>query len=237
MRAKRYTSKFANQFRQDYLVYTSAKEQQYDHVMIRQFAGNEQETEWLAKELTQTIHDVPLISRMITTMDKEAIPQAALLIEYGHELKALFTTYSKEESYTATFYSNMVSAITDLQELAETFQRDTGEHLLDKLKIPLIMYTSPERVLDIDTDTLQKIDNVIEYYLDNFDAYDNYFNALIRQEMSHTGRVAVTSQVADQLTKLVSFTDNIINIMQATREILFAWEMQLSSRETQELYN
>jgi hypothetical protein len=226
MRAKRYTSKYANQFRQDYLVYSSPKEQQYDHLMIRQFAGNEQEPVWLAQQLTQTIHDVPMIGRMIGIMEKDAIPQAAALVEYCHELKEKFAAFANEVSYTATFYINLVSAITDLADLAATFQRDTGAHLLDKLKVPLVMYTAPERVLDIDSDTIQKIDHVIEYYLDNFDAYDNYFHSLIKQE-----------QAATYLLKLVRYTDAITNYLQSTREILFAWEMQLASREVQELYN
>lgn len=222
MRAKRFTSKYANQFRQDYLVYNSPGEQQFEHLMIRQFAGSEQEPAWLAEQLSQTIHDVPLIYRMIGIMEKDAIPQAELIVDYGDELNAIFTEFAAEESYTSTYYSNLVQAITDLANLAATFQRDTAEHLLDRLKTPLLMYRAPERVLDIDSDTISKIDDVIAYYLENFEAYDHYFCSANDQK---------------HLSKLMKCIDAVLDHLQATREILFTWEMQLAGREEQELYN
>lgn len=237
MPANHYNRAFARQFRQDQIHYTGTEERQVDHLRFRQFAGNEQELANLANHLTDIVHDVSLINRLITFMQDEAMSNAAGIVVYIEGIKKQFSEYADAEPYTATYYNHLVLALNDLEELAETFQKDTREHLLDKLKKPFIQDATTDVYLDIDSETICKIDDAIEYYLDNFEAYDNYFNGLIRQEQNQEKAVTVTSQVAYCLSKLVSFTDTFMLQLQSTREILFAWDIQLNNREMQELYN
>jgi hypothetical protein len=235
MPANHYNREFARQFRQDHILYPGTEERQVDHLRFRQFAGNKQELANLANHLSDLVHDVSLINRLVTFMQDEAMSNAACLVTYIEGVKKQFSEYADAEPYTATYYAHMMLALNDLEELAETFQNDISEHLLDKLQMAFAVASN--NYLDIDSETICKIDDAIEYYLDNFEAYDNYFNGLIRQEQNQDKAVTVTSQVAYYLSKLVSFTDTFMLQLQSTREILFAWDIQLNNREMQELYN
>ena len=233
----RYNKAFVNQFRQDQIVYSFTDDRPYEHISFQQVSGNKQELDTLAKHLTNVIHDVPLINRLIDIMQNGAIPHSTHIAGYIQGVTMLFTDYGNTETYAATYFNSLVLALNDLEELAATFQKDTSEHLLDKLRLPFMNESALDNYLDIDVDTIYKIDNVIEYYMDNFEAYDNYFNSIIRQEEGLEKGVIVSSQVAYYLSQLVLLTDAFIVQLQATREILFEWEEQLNNREYQQLYN
>ena len=231
----RYNRTFTNQFRQEHILYPGTEERQVDYLKFRHFSGNEQEVGDLADHLTNIVHDVPLINRLVTTMQNEAMYNADHLTGYIKDVKKQFAAYAAAEPYTATYYHHLSLALNDLAELAETFQKDTREHLLDKLQTAFGVAAG--NYVDIDSEVICKIDNVIEFYLDNFEAYDNYFNGLIREEEKQGKAVTVTSQVAYYLSEIVSFTDSFLIQLQSTREILFEWDIQLNNREMQELYN
>jgi hypothetical protein len=235
MPANHYNRTFTNQFRQEQILYPGTEERQVDHLVFRHFSGKEQDLENLADHLTSLVHDVPLINRLVNTMQNQAMSNAALLIDYVQGVKHQFAEYAAAEPYTATYYHHLALALNDLADLAETFQKDTREHLLDKLQ--MAFGVAARNYLDIDSNIICKIDNVIEFYLDNFEAYDSYFNGLIREEEKQGKAVTVTSQVAYYLSEVVSFTDTFLMQLQTTREILFEWDIQLNNREMQELYN
>jgi hypothetical protein len=235
MATNRYNRTFVNQFREEQILHPGTAERQVDYIKFSHYSGNEQEVAMMAAHLTTLVHDVPLINRLTTTIQDEAIANATRLIDYIQDVKKQFDNYADAEPYTATYYHHLILALSDLEELAETFQNDTREHLLDKLQTAFAV--APGSYLDIDSDIICKIDNVIEFYLDNFEAYDNYFNGLIREEEKQEKAVTVTSQVAWYLSAVVSFTDTFLQQLQTTREILFEWDIQLNNREMQELFN
>lgn len=235
MAANHYNRAFTNQFRQENILYPGTEEMQVDYLRFSHFSGKEQELPNLAGHLANIVHDVPLINRLMNNIGQHAISNTTRLIGYIQDVKNQFAEYAAAEPYTATYFHHLALALHDLEELADTFQKDTREHLLDKLQTAFGVASG--NYLDIDSETICKIDHVIEFYLDNFEAYDNYFNGLIREEEKQEKAVTVTSQVAYYLTEVVSFTDTFLRQLQSTREILFEWDIQLNNREMQELYN
>lgn len=237
MPVNQFNKDFAKQFYQEYAPYTGIIKQQHDSLLFRQFSGNEQELALLGKQLSGRIHDAHLISHFINKLEKCTIPEAARLSVFIKKLNKLLSNYAEIEPYTATYYNNLTQALTGFLEQTNTFQKDADEHLVAKLKMPFDVERGQEFYLDIDSDVIRKIEEVIECYLNNFGTYEHYFNSLIQHESGTGQGIALTTQVAHYLSELVLLTEGLIEHLQSIREILFTWEQHMANRELQELYN
>ena len=237
MSTEYFSTDFANQFRQEYALYTPVEEYQHCNLLFRQFTGRPAEIKTLAISVTRKLYHVPLIYRLISKLENEDNQQLNNLCAVVKNLANEFHAYIQHEPYTSGYYNDLIATLDSFHELAGAFKMDICGQVSNKLKDVYKGLHEQHSDFDLNSTYPYTIAEEIGFYLKNMLVYYKHFVVIWRNESENKKGIRLTTQVADHLFGLVNDIEEVINCMEGTLDLFLTWEVQMDNTEDQALFN
>ena len=236
MSTEYFRKDFANQFRQEYELYTPVEEYRQGNLLFRELSHSNG-IEALAISVTKKLYHAPLISRLIDKLRNEDIRQVGNLCAVVTNLRNEFHTYIQNEPYTSTYYKDLIATFDSFHELINTLKKDMYEQTLDSLMKTYTGIHEQHSRFDIDITYAYTRTEEIGEYLKNMLVYYNHFVISWQNEAGNKKGINFTTQVADYLSELICVIEQVISNMEDTLDLFLTWEVQVDLMEDQALFN
>ena len=237
MQANNFNIHFLNQFHQERIVYPGKKEQQYENVMFRKFAGGKKETPVLAASVERKLHDSAIVCRLITNLENENLPDYFRTSSIARNLKRQVSSYIKVKPFTTKYYKMVLGLLEPFIGLIDDFQEKSQQILLNKLRALQTITTNKTNNTAAYSEEIEDVALVMERFIDQMYDYYNDFNCCVNKESEGLKGVTVTTYMEQYITKLVSLIEKIMYDTRSTQTLLQSWKVELARRELQMIYN
>lgn len=228
---------FMKQFRLEHIVYPGYEKKPHVNFFFRQFKGRRDEIAILDACLVDKMGDKKIIGRLFEKLREKDLADLTKLSSFMQGLQKKLTAYARKEPGTAKYYQHLLPALQQFTTVISSFYEQIRNDLLNKLRLPVLNLTGPENLKYFNSSEIDIILAAIEIRSGELKKYFTHFNGLIQQESDDPRRIAVTSEIHHYYSQLVNLIGRVIINTSVTSSRLIKWQVKLSSRETQELYN
>lgn len=237
MPAQPFNTSFTKKFHYEQIFYPRAEEYRYEDLLIWRFAGKKRDMKEAAYLLAAHMSDTALISRLLIKIEQESVPECNRLSWFIQGLISTFSSFADSDLTASKYYKTLLSTLDNYCDLINAFNSNTLQILLTKLYVLAHREDMENDDSPLYSEDVARIQDVFENYLNKIGEYYEYFQMLIHNESEEYSRITVTSKTAYYLTKLVSFTEEIMASIDAKCKLTQAWSNKMANREEQELYN
>jgi hypothetical protein len=233
-----YSKDFAKQFQHGCELYFPTDEYRHGNLLLKQYIGNSMPMAYVEMEISDKLFQCRLIDQIIEKLEKDNLPSFESLYNMTMGSKKECETYMQHEPFTSHYYNDFIVMLNSFSELIGSFTNDITYEVLDVIKANNSGVHNSPGAESVDCAFFDP-KKVIEHYLKNILSYYNYFIVLWQQETENSKNkgVALTTQVADYLEKLIVFTEAAVLDIEATYDLFVIWDTQMEIKEEQELYN
>jgi hypothetical protein len=237
MSTEYFSKDFADQFRQEYALYTPLEEYQHGNLLFMQVAGIPEEIEILAISVTKKLYHAPFIYRLINKLKNEDIQQVSNLCAAVKDLCDEFHVCIQNESYTSGYYNDLIATLDSCYDLASALKKDICIQVSYELKRVYTGLHEQRSGFDLKATYPYAIAEEIGYYLKNMLVYYNHFVVTWQNEKDNNKGIQLTTQVSDYLSELINVIEQVICGMEDTLDLFLTWEAQMDIMEDQALFN
>ena len=193
MSSNNFNIHFLNQFHQKSIAYPGKKEKQINKLLFRQFHGKKDELTGLAAVLEQKLDDSKILSRLITQIENQNIPDYFRLSHSARELKRNIAAYVVTEPFTTSYYIRVLGVLKPFIRLIEDFHEKAQQRLLNRLKAANGPEESTRNYTSFRSQEADELSGIFERFLDHQYDYYNDLNSCIDRDADGSKGVTVTT--------------------------------------------
>jgi len=234
MQPANFNRQFINKFRQEYICYPHVEEQQYQNFLFRQFTGIGNDISFIGNWLSHKTDDTETRKQLAGNLETKNIPCTDRLLRQVQNFNKFLSSSAQKEPYAADYYYLLLADSTPFFSLVSSFREKIQLQLLNKLASHTANEPYTVEMFDKELGNLlagMEVDTgrICKYY--------DYFIFLLKEESANNRDIALLTQVGDYLQKMISFTEKLLVAIECTQSELEKWRTELTSLESQELYN
>src|SRR5688572_9272702 len=106
-----FSKQFADQFKQETLIYPGFGEEQFRHLLFRQFAGKDNGIRMMGNELVEKMSDAAIIKSLMVQLGRKNIPDAFMLSSLVQGMYEVFYSYVQHEPYDAPYFQELLNIL------------------------------------------------------------------------------------------------------------------------------
>ena len=223
------------QYPQDTHAYPLDNWQPYGNIQYRSFSGNRKEDRLLKKMLLKKMGCASLVRRIISGLEEKDMVLADQLMRFTRCISGKFSAYADDEPCTAAFYRPLLTALGQFLSLVIGFHERTPKDAAGLRKTYLLYAGAHTAYPD-----LEGLDDII-FEMENFSGQlftnHEYFTVLLKRETDDCCGVNLTSQVEQDLLKLLALIRENASATKESRYMMEALLQHWIQAENETLYN
>jgi hypothetical protein len=218
-------------------MFQTQKKFKYQSLCYRPFCGNRRDVRLIYHPLASRVNDEHIVQRLMNKLTKEVVPHSKYLSTYVRQLIQVFSGYSDHEPATASYYTHLLSELRSFLTSTAFFQTRVQNHLISFLENIASVQTLGGEGHACYTEDILSLRQLTEHALDQLnEMYDRLYLIVIKESQKGQA-LMVVSRIGEWLRHLMAIAKNIIFSTQDILRFLKNWEVRMSRREMQEIYN
>ena len=228
---------FLRQFHDNGIMLQTQKKFQYQSLSYRPFSGKRRDVRLIYHPLASRVNDEHIVQRLMNKLTKEVVPHSKYLSAYVRQLIQVFSGYSDREPATASYYAHLVSELSSFSASTAIFQTRAQNHLISFLENIASVQTLGGESHACYSEDILSLRQLTEHALDQLQEMCDRLYLIVIKESQKGKAVMVFSRIGEWLRHLMAIAENLILSTQEILRLLKNWEVRMSKREMQEIYN